>query len=129
MLHDQVLIRSLVGFVPMLVIGIAAPCWAQSAVVPTSPDDPASKSLGWIEAAPAPPTDRGPRTEPAGSVAVMRPVPHHTRPLRRARRDVQHSRTKGVGENDLANYLNRQELARLQAGSAPLQQKAQSYRR
>jgi hypothetical protein len=36
----------------------------------------------------------------------------------------------GVGENNLANYLNRQELVRIEVNGAPLQQqKLQSYYR
>jgi hypothetical protein len=36
----------------------------------------------------------------------------------------------GVGDNNLANYLNRQELVRIEANGAPLQQqKLQSYYR
>ena len=31
---------------------IAAPVWAQAPMPPSSPNDPASKTLGWVEAAP-----------------------------------------------------------------------------
>jgi hypothetical protein len=130
--REQMLIRALLALLAMLIV---APCRAQSTVVPTSPDDPASKSLGWVEAAPAPALDRGSTLplsppEPAGSATAMRSVPHHSKPLRRVRRQVQHSRAMGVGQNNLANYLNRQELARLQGSNrASLQQNPQGYRR
>jgi hypothetical protein len=34
-------------------LALAGRAWAQAPRIPTSPDDPASKSLGWVEAAPA----------------------------------------------------------------------------
>src|SRR5436853_7897969 len=118
--------------IPMLIPGMRTPGWAQSAIVPTSPDDPASKSLGWVEAAPA--LDRASLAgvsppEPADYAAAFRPTRRHTTRLRRVRRQTQHSRARGMGDDNLANYLNRQELARIEANGVPLQQRAQSYRR
>ena len=43
------------GLALAVVLALAAPAWAQAPVVPTSPNDPASKTLGWIEAAPGSP--------------------------------------------------------------------------
>src|SRR5947209_6557986 len=104
--------------IPMLIPGMRTPGWAQSAIVPTSPDDPASKSLGWVEAAPA--SDRASPAavsppEPASYAAGIRPARRHTTRLRRVTGQTQHSRARGIGENNLANYLNRQELARIEA--------------
>src|SRR5690242_15340914 len=96
-----------------LVMGMAAPGWAQSPTVPTRPDDPASRLLGWVEAAPAPDNTSplaAPRSDADAYAAVMTPTRPHTLPPRRARRNAHPRRDRSSRENHVANDLNRREL-------------------
>jgi hypothetical protein len=101
---------------------VATPVFAQirDVDVPTSPDDPLSKSVGWVES----PARRGTAAgsaaaapEAAGSAAGPQSRQHlrSSRPRRARDRDAS---TQDTG----ANQLNRQELGGLPLGvSAPAQ--------
>ncbi len=54
-----------------VLIAVAVPAWAQAPITPISPSDPASKSLGWIEAAPGSQTaNPAPATTGTGGAPV-----------------------------------------------------------
>lgn len=63
-------------------LAAAAPAWAQAPVTPTSPNDPASKSLGWVEAAPgsqaANPASAAAEPGPAPGSGLVNPPPAAT---------------------------------------------------
>jgi hypothetical protein len=115
------MIKPLVGtFALLTVLMVAAPALAQSPTVPSSPDDPTSKSLGWVEPAPESQA-RSPTVVPVfdpaeANAAMPRQIRHRTRSERQLQRA--YTRTRGGSRTDhIANQLNRQELGRLQSAS------------
>jgi len=101
---------------------VATPVLAQirDVDVPTSPDDPLSKSVGWVESPARPGTAAGSAAaapEVAGSAAGLQSRQHLRSSRSRRARDRDAS-THDTG----ANQLNRQELDRFPVGvGAPAQ--------
>ena len=87
----------------------AAPALAQLPIVdvPTSPDDPMAKSVGWVERAP----------ESAATPKVGIPVTNYKTSQRRTRTPW-HGREQqsGAAPDSSASQLNQQELGRLSPG-------------
>ena len=108
------------------VLAIAAPGWAQSPTVPSSPDDPSSKSLGWVETAPT--SQTGPRRTAAAQSAENAPTPHricqHTRSTpgwHHGTHGHQMGRSGASRTDRIANQLNHEELGRLQSATGSLE--------
>jgi hypothetical protein len=92
---------------------IAVPVLAQPAIVdaPTSPDDPLSKTRGWVEKPPQ--TAIVPPAQAAGNPQTSNPRSRSTQRLRRVR-----DRSIALPNNS-ASQLNQQELGRISAGGTP----------
>lgn len=86
----------------------AGPALAQSPIVdvPTSPDHPMAKSVGWVEPAP----------KSASTLATGNSVPNY-KPSQRARTRATRSNSEQVGQTPdrSASQLNQQEIGRLLA--------------
>ena len=92
---------------------IAVPVFAQTSIVdaPNSPDDPLSKTRGWVE---KPPQSA---TFPPGQAAETRQTSHQRS---RSTQRLHRPRDRGVAVPDnSANRLNQQELGRLSIGQTP----------
>jgi hypothetical protein len=102
---------------PIACLGVAllivVPVLAQPAIVdaPTSPDDPLSKTRGWVEKPPQ--TVIGPAAQAAENPQTSNQRSRPTQRLRRAR-----DRSIAIPNNS-ASQLNLQELGRISAAGTP----------